>query len=139
MFSVYLAAPYSTKDVIMQYANELRAVGVAVTSSWLEEPHAPNTQMAELTDEVHEKYAIRDVEDIDAADAFVLFTDPTKAVVRQGRTFEFGYAVAKGKTIVIVGTEHENIFHYLPGLYRFPNWTAAKFALRQKNRELLWR
>jgi nucleoside 2-deoxyribosyltransferase len=129
--SVYLAAPYSTKKEIEQYAADLRAAGITVTSSWLEEPHDPKTQMSELPPVTHRLYACRDLQDIEDAKVFVLFTDPTKQLVRQGRTFEFGFAYANGKHIVIVGSEYENIFHYLPGLRHFETWAdAQRYLLR---------
>ena len=124
--SVYLAAPYSTKPQIEQYAADLRAAGITVTSSWLEEPHDPKTHMSELPPVTHRLYACRDVSDIEDAEVFVLFTDSTQSIVRQGRTFEFGFAYAQRKQCVIVGLEHENIFHYLPGLLRFDTWEKAK-------------
>lgn len=126
---VYLAAPYSAKDLIKGYANELRASGVEVTSSWLDEPHKPNTQMHDLTHEEHQGYAVRDVQDVQVADILVLFTDSTKTIIRAGRHVEFGIAVQRKIPIYVVGDLYENIFHHLPGVTHFKSWTILSQML----------
>jgi len=130
---VYLAAPYQSKELIKSYAEELRLQGIEVTSSWLEEPHKPTTQMHELTHEEHQKYAVRDVKDVVDADVLVFHTEPTKTIVRAGRHVEFGIAVALGLTrnmpILVVGGEYENIFHHLPQVIHFSTWEKAKETL----------
>src|SRR5882672_7222295 len=93
---VYIAAPYRMKNEIKARAMGLRDCGIEVTSSWLNEPHKPNTQMGDLTHEEHQKYALQDVQDVVAADILVLLTDPTKTIVRAGRHVEFGIAVGLG-------------------------------------------
>ena len=132
---VYLAAPYSRKDQIKAYSEELHAWGIDTTSSWVDEPHVPDIQMHELTHQDHQKYAERDVADIVSANCLILFTDPTKTIVRAGRHVEFGIALGlreAGKSMLlwVVGSEFENIFHHLSGITRFQNWGAAKVALR---------
>lgn len=130
---VYLAAPYVTKKQIEAEAAELRALGIEVTSSWLEEKHAPTTQMDELTHEEHQKYAVRDVQDVFDADIFVFHTDPTKTIVRGGRHVEFGIAVAQKMRILVVGEEYENIFHHLPGIAHVATWEDARRWLEIEN------
>lgn len=126
---VYLAGPYQNKVAIAEKAAELRAMGIEVTSSWLEEPHAPNTQLHELTAEDHAKYAFRDLVDIDTADVFVLFADTTKSIIRAGRHVEFGFAIRQAIPILVVGSEFENIFHYLSEVEHFATWEDARHAL----------
>jgi nucleoside 2-deoxyribosyltransferase len=126
---VYLAGPYQKKDQINLCAAELRAGGVEVTSSWLEEPHKPTIQMHELTHEDHSQYAVRDIKDVRAANIFVLFTDPTKSIFRAGRHVEFGIAVERGMPIYVVGTERENIFHHLPKVIHFVEWNEVRDML----------
>ena len=117
---VYLAGPYQWKNEIELCAQILKSIGVKITSSWLNEAHAPNTPLDSLTDDVNEKYARADLRDIDRADAFVLFAVPKSHVPipRAGRHVEFGYALAKGMPIYVVGEVKENIFHYLPDKVR---------------------
>jgi nucleoside 2-deoxyribosyltransferase len=130
---VYLAAPYVRKDEILDHAIELRASGITVTSSWLDEPHKPTTQMHELTHEEHQAYALADISDVVSADVFVFFTDPSKTIVRAGRHVEFGIALGLGLTrsmpIFVVGQERENIFHHCPQVYHFDSWFQVKGQL----------
>lgn len=131
--NVYLAAPFSQKDQINIYAAELRAGGIEVTSSWLNEPHPPTVQMPDLTHEDHQKYAIQDIKDVRAAEIMVLFTDPTKSIVRAGRHVEFGIAIERQMPILVVGLEHENIFHHAPRVMHFDSWEKVRDLL------MLWR
>lgn len=131
---VYLAGPYQHKDSINVAAEQLRCLGIEVTSSWLEEPHKPTTQMQDLTHEEHLQYAERDVLDLIAADVFVLFADQTKSIIRAGRHVEFGMAVAINRLvepmpIFVVGPEYENIFHHLQEVKHFDCWELAVDAL----------
>jgi nucleoside 2-deoxyribosyltransferase len=126
---VYLAAPYSFKELMNQCAAELRVAGVVVTSSWLEETHAPTVQMHEITAAEHQMYAFRDLTDIQESDIFVFFTDPTKTIVRAGRHVEFGVAVQRKIPIYVVGEDRENIFHYLPRVTHFKKWEAVRDLL----------
>ena len=130
---VYIAAPYSLKDTIRAEADELVALGIGVTCSWVHEPHNPSTQMADLTHEQHQQYALQDVDDVCAADVLVFHTDPTKTIVRGGRHVEFGMAVILGRIrstpIVVVGEERENIFHHLPQVVHVETWKEAKKRL----------
>ena len=126
---VYLAGPYQHKDKIKAYATELRSGGVTVTSSWLEEPHKPTTQMHELTHEEHQAYAIQDIKDVRAAKVLVFFIDPTKIIVRAGRHVEFGIALERRMPIFVIGTDRENIFHHAPGVMHFDSWEKVRDLL----------
>jgi hypothetical protein len=128
---VYLASRYSTKDLMNTYAQELRASGIEVTSTWLEETHGPNTQLQDVRDEELAGYAEADLRDVYRAEWLVFFSvDPTIPVARGGRHVEFGYALGLGRKILVVGPK-ENIFHYLPEIHFVNNFEEAKeFLLR---------
>ena len=134
---VYLAAPYSMKDTLTRRAAQLRELDIEVASSWLEEPHKPGTQMHELTHEEHQKYALRDVDDVVSADLLIFQGDPTKTIIRAGRHVEFGIAVAIARTssrpfpVFVIGEERENIFHHLPQVRHFATWENALYTLNQ--------
>jgi len=136
--NVYLAAPYSMKDIIAERATDLTDAGITCTSTWVTEPHKPTVQMAELEPAQHEFYAEQDVRDVARADVLVFHTDPTKTIVRAGRHVEFGifiglhanYDGSIREPIFVVGEEHENIFHYLPNVRHFANWEAALNAIK---------
>jgi nucleoside 2-deoxyribosyltransferase len=129
MLKVYLAAPYQKKEDIRNYAKELRSLGIEVTSRWIDEPDKPNVQLKDVDAAMLRLYAGHDVADVQAADVFVLFTDPTKTIIRQGRTVESGLAIAFGMPIVAVGLEFENIFHYLPQFTHFETWYDVRDKL----------
>jgi nucleoside 2-deoxyribosyltransferase len=115
---VYFAGPYQWKERITEYAKQFTTLlGVGVTSTWLDESHAPTTQLQDVPEDLNVKYATQDLRDINRADAFVLFAVPATdtPIPRAGRHVEFGYALARGLPIYVVGLEKENIFHYLPG------------------------
>lgn len=123
---IYLAGKYSSKEEIREKAAELRALGIEVTSTWLEEPHAPNTAMSDVPEDDLAVYAQNDLTDIEMADWLVFFSeDPTTSVVRGGRHVEFGYALATDMGILVVGP-HENIFHHLPEVIVISTWNEAK-------------
>ena len=118
----------------MTAAEELSALGIEVTSTWLDEPYPPNTQLLDVPHDLNIKYAQADVRDIAEADTFVFFSVPsTRATLRGGRHVEFGMALALGKNIVIVGPK-ENIFHHLPTkrLVHVGDWSQAVTVLQQR-------
>lgn len=71
--------------------------------------------------EAAKRWAVEDIEDIDAADALIAFTEApgdTPGRSRGGRHVEFGYAIGKGKPVCIVGIR-ENVFCHLPQVMHF--------------------
>lgn len=131
---VYLAAQYGWRDTLKWYAKQLAALGVEVTSTWLNERKDPKSELTELNTRFLKDHAIVDVVDIKRADAIVLFTvKPTDTTKRGGRHVEFGIAYALGKELIICGP-YENIFHYLPEVKQFDNFgdVLEYFAGEQK-------
>jgi nucleoside 2-deoxyribosyltransferase len=126
---IYLAAPYPRKEEIKVYRDELVALGFEVTSNWLEEKHAANVALHEVSEVLSERYAESDLLDVDRADVVISFTEaPGTQYSRGGRHVEFGYALARGKEVWIVGPV-ENIFHYLvPKTQVYPSWVALLAA-----------
>lgn len=133
MLKVYLAARYSEKHEMFAQAEIFRGRGIEVTSSWLEESHAPTIQMSDIAVDDLTFYARNDIRDIESADWLVFSSvEPTTPTVRGGRHVEFGYALAKGKKILVVGPE-ENIFHHLPAIQHVNDWeTALNFLVTQQ-------
>lgn len=132
MLKVYIAGRYAEKRRLTQLAEQLREMGTQVTSTWLEEPHAPDTKLKDLAKGLSATYAAKDLEDIERADVLIFFSeDPDTATVRGGRHVEFGYALAIKRPILVVGPL-ENIFHYLPQIQRVHEWKEAKTWLRNR-------
>ena len=83
---VYLANQYRHKDAMKVAATELRAKGIDVTSTWMDEPHEPNAQLGDLSGDHLVEYAYRDLLEISQADILVFFSvPPTTQTVRGGR------------------------------------------------------
>lgn len=133
---VYLAAPYGSRDTIRTYAAELREIGIAVTSTWLDEQHEINagTQGAAvaLSDEQVSQHAQADIREVRDSDLLVLFT--AKAVGAEGgggRHVETGIALALRKPVLVVG-EPENVFHRTHGVFAVPDWHGAVVDLARR-------
>lgn len=123
MSRVYLAAPYASRDLCRVYAAELLDKGHVVTSQWIRADHeiregvvdaAPDHSDAHLTLQTHADFA-----DIESADIVILFTAAWCMInwelhrhqtISGGRHVEVGYALAKGKMVIVLG-QPENIFH----------------------------
>ena len=125
---VYLAAPYSYKEQMRVYRDELQKEGIEVTSRWLDEENNPATQLSDVTFEYKRKHSTQDAQDVAKADALIFFTDPTKTIVRAGRHVEFGMAIAYNIPIFVVG-DYENIFHYLETVSHYETWEQLKNVL----------
>jgi nucleoside 2-deoxyribosyltransferase len=124
MTRVYLAAMYSRRLEMRALAQHLTVLGYEVTSRWVLEG---------LENQDQAGAAIMDLEDVDRAGVLVFFAQPHgSANVGGGRHFEFGYAWARGKLCVVVGTQ-EHVFCHLPGLH----YVAGPGELVTRIRELV--
>ena len=118
---VYLAAQYPRRSEMLELAEVLWKHGVLVRSRWLHELVPPDRPLGELSPTFCVETARADLEDIDACHTLVFFSeDPLVGIPRGGRHVEFGYALAKGKRIVVIGGQ-ENIFHFLPHIVHYPD------------------
>lgn len=107
-FHVYVAAKFEDRIWLKWLREKLQERGVVVTSRWLDYPDSPDIEK-DWPDE-----ALKDLHDIDAADAIVCFNlEHMRGMTRGGRHVEFGYAIGKGKHLILVGKK-ENVFHFLP-------------------------
>jgi nucleoside 2-deoxyribosyltransferase len=131
MNSVYLAAQYKRREEIAEYAAQLRSMKVQVTSTWLTETWSPSIQMKEVPERELRNIALQDIRDIDEADSFIFFAeDQNQQPPRGGRHVEFGYALAKGKQMFVIGAK-ENIFHHLPWVSVHKDWLSFLDCLMQ--------
>lgn len=116
---VYLAAVFALRSEMERVADRLKTHGFEITSRWVYDGESGWTQ---------EQAAIYDLEDVDAADAVVSFTYPRGTLTSGGgRHVEFGYGLAKGKKLILIGAR-ENVFHEFPGVELYPTldaWLAA--------------
>lgn len=116
---VYLAAQYPRRDEMRHVAKLLRENNILVTSRWLSETASLGSHLNEATNAENLSAAIHDRADIDAADTLVLFAeDPTVGFPRGTHHVEFGYAMGKGKRLVVINGP-ENIFQYFPEVIHY--------------------
>ena len=103
MTTVYIAAPWTYRNVAQSVADKLEASGVAaITWRWWEQDETEDATKLELL-------ACRDLQGIrEAAIVLVLNLEPS-----EGKAFEQGYAMALGKPILILGEDNLNIFQHL--------------------------
>lgn len=128
---VYLAARYSRRDEMKAFRDRLEAQGHRVIARWLETKwdHNDGRGSSAAPPEYREQYAAIDLEDVDAADCVISFTEPERASIsRGGRHVEFGYALGKLKRCIVVGWR-ENLFHYLPDVEFFATPDEALAAI----------
>lgn len=111
---IYLAGSWARRAEIREHARKIEAMGHTVTSSWLSHSQYDSHDDGEtvtLERGVLQELADQDLRDVDAAETLVAFTEqPGTTLSRGGRHVEFGYALAKGLRLLVVGPE-ENIFH----------------------------
>lgn len=116
---VYIAGRYPKLKELAEEAKKYVTEGISVTSSWLDDNEVGMS---------FEDIAIQDLKDVDDADVLVLYTEPYGTPVPGGGRFvEMGYALGKGKQVVLVGPL-ENVFHWHPLITSFPNtYTAIRY------------
>lgn len=127
---IYLAARFSRQEELCKYARSLETLGHVVTSRWLTGKHGwSGISDHMIPAEEQAVFAREDLEDVEAADLIICFTEPSgSGPARGGRHVEFGYALARGKRCMVVGP-HENVFYTLPTVMQYDDWDAAKSML----------
>lgn len=101
---IYLTARWARRDEMKLHRQELQKLGHEVTSRWLDEVDGVSPADA----------AAVDLNDIDDAEALIVFTDaPDVGYSTGGRHVEMGYAIGIGRHICVIGPR-ENVFHHLP-------------------------
>lgn len=105
---IYVAAPWAHKNEAKDVAEFLKGEGLHVTAHWIDRP--PSAY--ELDPALMRSEALRDLEDIDQADA-ILYLNLKKS---EGKATEMGYALAKGIPIYAVGGTTGNVFLHLPSI-----------------------
>ena len=120
---IYLAATFGSRPEMERVADRLKLHGFTITSEWV---YGGEDGLS------REQIAIMDLEHVDAADAVVSFTYPRGTLTSGGgRHVEFGYGLARGKRLVLIGAR-ENVFHEFPGVELYPTldawlgWEAAR-------------
>jgi hypothetical protein len=130
--SYYLAGRYSDHARIAACAQQIRAWGGQVTSTWHDLPNdgaetALTAEQMAADPSQATAYAVRDAEDLRAADALILFTAPEGG--KAGRYTELGIAIERRMLIAVVGPQ-ANIFTAAFGI-RYDTWEEFAAANTQ--------
>ena len=116
---VYLAAQYPRRNEMRQVAKLIQANNIDVTSRWLLETDALDSTLHQDNVIKNLGLGLQDRSDIDAADTLVLFAeDPSIGFKRGTRHVEFGYAMGKGKRLIVISGP-ENVFQYFPEVVHY--------------------
>lgn len=129
---IYLAARYSRNPEMQGVRDVLQAMGHTVTSRWID-CHAGKYLTSFTPEHLNDDpeycstLAEHDLEDLVAADTVISFTDANGGG-KGGRHVEFGYALALGKQVMVVGPR-ENVFHTLSQVEHYHSWRSLVIAL----------
>lgn len=128
---IYLSTRFSRQGEMLAVRQRLEKLGHDCVSRWLDEP-SPEEQVGDWQERVAED----DLEDIEGADIFVLFTDGADSpdAWRGGRHVELGFALGRGRSVVLIGPR-ENVFHHLEQVAVFPD-LEAWLAMLEPEEEL---
>lgn len=139
--AVYLAARYSRREELAEYAAVLGFAGFSVTSRWLQGQHQIDDDGRPIGDDkeqrfedpdddapeivrLRQRFVMEDLEDVRRSNWMIAFTEePRKSTSRGGRHVEFGIAIERGIPIVVIGPR-ENLFHWGPWVTWFPDWLS---------------
>lgn len=130
---VYFAGRFSRLPELLDHKHALEAAGaeagapIIVTSRWLLGGHEwVGVADEQIPLDEAARFAREDLDDLDAADVLVCFTEPPRTgPARGGRHVEAGYALHARKPILVVG-HVENVFYALPLVIRFTAWAEAE-------------
>lgn len=140
---VYLAGPYRARAQLQRCAADLERIGFTVRARWLDGEHEGAPDAAnDAAPADRERWAREDLADVAQCNVLVAFTaraawdlaltttsrPPAEFGASGGRHIETGYALARLKTVVLVG-HPENVFHWLPQVNRVTDWHEALVLL----------
>lgn len=121
--NIYIAARFSRRPEANNLAHLLQNKGHTIVSRWVkpDTDHVLPTGLSQQAeDRERERFAMEDVEDVNAADWTISLTEEPRGNGRGGRHVEFGIAIARGQRLTIIGPR-ETVFHHLPEIEHFDN------------------
>jgi hypothetical protein len=126
----YLASIFRDRPRMLDVTTDLVLLGHRVTARWIH--HPPDVQPMDSRYDLHEK-AVEDLDDVDKAKGLILFTDDVDGHKGGGgRHVEFGFALAKGKQLYVVGPV-TSVFHHLKVICkRTDTWSEMLAYIKEK-------
>ena len=132
MNKIYMAARFSKRHVLQRWQDDLVPMGYKIVSRWSlrgSNHQIPTGLSKRASDAERERFAREDIEDIDKCDCVIsLMEEESRNNSRGGRHVEFGYAMGRGKRLIIIGPR-ETVFHHAPNVEHFDTWNACAAAL----------
>lgn len=129
---IYLAARFDRRDEMRGVRTVLEGFGHAVVSRWINEadgqPDSATPQALAGNPDAFAEFAQRDLEDLRAADAVIVFT-ALEGGGFGGHHTEFGVALGDDDKQLIICGPRTNVFHTLPKVEWFPNWSRLAMAM----------
>lgn len=128
---VYIAARFSRRPEANALAHRLKELGHSITSRWVlpETDHVMPTGLSrQAEDSERQRFALEDIADVLECDCCVSLMEEPRSNSRGGRHIEFGFALAHGARMMIVGPR-ETVFHHLPQVEHFETADALIEAL----------
>lgn len=119
--NIYLAARFSKRHIVHEIGKELEKNGHKIVSRWSlpGSDHVKKVGLSEQAEDAERRrFAMEDLEDVKAADWVVSLMEPPRNDGRGGRHVEFGFALALGKELTIIG-DRETVFHHLDEVEHF--------------------
>lgn len=113
---IYIAARFSRRPEANQLGHRLRALGHRIVCRWIKpdcDHVLPTGLSPQAEDSARERFALEDCEDVRACDWMISLTEEPRNDSRGGRHVEFGYGLALGKRMTVIGPR-ETVFHHLP-------------------------
>ena len=116
--NIYLSAQWARRAEIEGYALILRGRDHDVVSRWHHGEPMGNEATATPAD--WREWALADLQDVKKCGMFVTFTEPKGTMSRGGRHVEWGYAIAKGAELVVVGPLESQFYTLFTARYASP-------------------
>lgn len=126
---IYIAARFSRRPEANALSHQLQALGYKVVSRWVlpDSDHVLHTGLSTLAaDAERQRFALEDIDDLCDAGWIISLQEEPRSNGRGGRHVEFGYALACGHRITVIGPR-ETVFHHLPNVQHFD--TVDEFLL----------
>lgn len=129
---VYIAARFSRRAEAYALAVGLIAHGHEISCRGVMR-HKTHTMPSGLSEQAEDaerqRYAMENVEDMRLADWCVSLTEQPRNDSRGGRHVEFGYMLALGATMSVIGPR-ETVFHHLPHVRHYGSLAAFMAELK---------
>lgn len=126
---IYLTGPSLRREELRYCGEQLRGLGHVVWGNWLDWS-ATSDADAESQRATARRWAMEAWEQLHAADILVCLTDKPGVASSDGaHDVALGIALARFQRVIVVG-HPVNLFHLMPTIEHYLDWTTALRALK---------